>query len=99
MYEQAQKGDSEYEAEKKGNKKGEVRVSLYEALQVLIEHGHSKEEILRNYSKEELSLFYEKCVKQDMKHNADFIEGVVCAIGGAFGGAKQVTKMIEEMRK
>lgn len=34
-----------------------------------------------------------------MKHNADFIEGVVCAIGGAFGGAKQVTKMIEEMRR
>ena len=99
MYEQAQKGDSEYEAEKKGNKKGEVRVSLYEALQVLIEHGHNKEEILRNYSKEELALFYEKCVKQDMRHNADFIEAVTCGIGASFGGAKQVTKMIEEMRK
>ena len=65
----------------------------------MIEHGHDKEKILKEYNKEELALFYEKCIKQDMKHNADFIEAVVCGIGGAFGGGKQLTKMLEEMRK
>ena len=99
MFEQAQKGDSEYEAEKKGNKKGVVRVSLYEAFQVLIEHGHNKQDLLHEYSREELALFYEKCIKQDMRHSADFAESVVLGIGLAFSGDKKAVKVLEEMRK
>lgn len=33
-------------------------VSLYEVINTLIAHGHKKEEILRNYSREEITLFY-----------------------------------------
>ena len=74
-------------------------VSIYEVINTLIAHGHKKEEILNNYSKEELTLFYEKCIKLDTRHNADFIESVIAGIGGAFGGGKEVEKLLAEMRK
>jgi hypothetical protein len=68
-------------------------------MQVLIEHGHNKNDIINSYSREELALFYEKCIKQDMRHNADFIEAVMAGIGGAFGGGNKITKLTRDMRK
>jgi hypothetical protein len=65
---------------------------------VLIAHGHNKDEILKNYSKEEITMFYEKCVKLDMRNNANFIENVIISVGGAFGGGKQVEKLLAKMR-
>ena len=97
MYEQA-RGEDEEEVPKK-RKKDEVNVSLYEAINVLIAHGHDKETILRTYSREELALFYEKCIKMDMRQKADFIESVLAGIGGAFGGGKKVEKLLADMRK
>lgn len=94
MYEQARKEDSK---ERKTNK--EVEVSLYEAINTLIAHGHDKETILRTYSRDEIALFYEKCLKTDMKNKADFIESVSIGIGGAFGGGKKVEKLLADMRK
>ena len=66
---------------------------------MLIAHGHDKETILRTYSREELALFYEKCIKLDMRQKADFIESVLAGIGGAFGGGKKVEKLLADMRK
>ena len=74
-------------------------MSIYEAINVLIAHGHSKEDILKNYSKEEITMFYEKCVKYDRMQKADFIESVLAGIGGAFGGGKKIEKLLKEMRK
>lgn len=90
--ENAESGDKERDKEKS-------KVSIYEALQVLIEHGHDKEKILYNYSREELALFYEKCARTDILRDARFIEGVIAGIGGAFGGGKEISKMLKEMRK
>jgi len=95
MYEQA-KGEA---GKEKNYKKDEVEVSLYEAINTLISHGHDKETILRTYSKDEISLFYEKCLKYDMSKKADFIEGVLAGIGGAFGGGKKIEKLLKDMRK
>lgn len=67
-------------------------------MQVLIEHGHSKTELM-NYNKDELALFYEYCIKQDMRRNADVVEFTAMAIGTAFGGNKKVIKLLDEMRK
>ena len=72
---------------------------MFEALQVLIEHGHDKHKLLNDYSREELGLFYEKCIRTDMLRDARFIEGVMAGIGGAFGGGKEVNKLLREMRK
>ena len=77
----------------------EEEVSIYEVINTLIAHGHKKEEILRSYSREEMTLFYEKCIKLDLREKADFIESVVAGIGGAFGGGKQLEKLLTEMRK
>nr|DAF57520.1 MAG TPA: hypothetical protein [Myoviridae sp. ctqfO1]DAU04452.1 MAG TPA: hypothetical protein [Inoviridae sp.] len=44
-------------------------------------------------------MFYEKCIKYDMRQNADFIEGVMVGISGAFGGSKKIPKLLEDMRK
>ena len=96
MYEQA-KGENAQEEKKR--KKDEVEVSLFDAINTLIAHGHDKEKILKTYSKDEVSLFYEKCVKHDMRQKADFIEGVLAGIGGAFGGGKRVEKLLMDLRK
>ena len=77
----------------------EIEVSLYDAINTLIAHGHDKETILRTYSKEEICMFYEKCIKYDMRNKADSIESVLAGIGGAFGGGKQVEKLLIDMRK
>lgn len=45
-----------------------------------------------------VALFYEKCVREDMRRQADFIEGVAAAIGGAFGGMKKLDGAIRQMR-
>lgn len=70
-----------------------------EAINTLIAHGHDKDKILRTYSKEEISLYYEKCIKFDMKSKADFIESVLAGIGGAFGGGKKIEKLLMDLRK
>lgn len=66
---------------------------------MLIEHGHDKEKILRTYSKEEIAMFYDKCIRQDMKHDADFASAVMLGIAGSFGGGKKVQKILDDMRK
>lgn len=65
----------------------------------MIEHGHDKEKILHNYSKEEVAMFYEKCIRQDMKHDADFASAVMLGIAGSFGGGKKVQKILDKMRE
>lgn len=68
---------------------------------MLISHGHDKYKILHEYSKEEVALFYEKCVKYDMRHEADFIEAVMAGIGGAFSdkkNSKNIEKLLKELR-
>ena len=97
MYEQA-KGDTS-EGGRKKSKKDEVKVSLFEALQVLIEHGHDKNKLLNEYSREELALFYEKCVRVDTLKDARMIENLMCGIGGAFSGGKEVKKLLKTMRE
>ena len=67
-------------------------------MQVLVEHGHNKNDILHNYSKEEISVFYDKCVKQDMKHDADFATMVSLGIASSFGGGKKVQNILDQMR-
>ena len=68
-------------------------------MQVLIEHGHDKNKVLREYSRDEITIFYEKCIKQDMRHTADFIDAVGLGIGMAFGGSgKKIQKIVEDMR-
>ena len=100
MWEKATGKDEEASSHsRKGRKEEEKEVSIYEIVNTLIAHGHKKEEILHNYSREEMTLFYEKCIKLDMRHNADFIESVIVGVGGAFGGGKKVEKLLAEMRK
>ena len=65
----------------------------------MIEHGHDKDKILREYSKEEIALFYDKCIRQDMKHDADFANAVMLGIAGSFGGGKKVQKILDKMRE
>ena len=55
--------------------------------------------MLTEYSKEEALLFYEKCVKQDMRKQADFIEAVMVGAGALFGGGKKIAKTLEQMRE
>jgi hypothetical protein len=96
MYEQAL---LETKEGRKENEEDKERISIYEALQVLIEHGHDKDKILNTYSREELTIFYEKCSRLDTLKDARFIETVMAGIGGAFGGGKEVTKLLKAMRK
>nr|DAE83028.1 MAG TPA: hypothetical protein [Caudoviricetes sp.] len=84
---------------KESIKKDEVEVTLYDAINTLVAHGHNKEEVIRTYSREEITLFYEKCIKFDRRSNADFIESVMVGIAGAFGGNKKIPKLLEDMRK
>ena len=93
MYEQAKTPDNKREV-----KKGEVEVSLYDAINTLVAHGHNKDDILRNYSKDEISIFYDRCISLDLRNKADFIESVLAGIGGAFGGGKKVEKLLKELR-
>lgn len=83
----------------KGTDKDEEEISLYEVINTLIAHGHSKDEILKNYSREEITLFYEKCIKYDMRNNADDIQNVAIAVSSLFGGGKQIEKILTDMRK
>lgn len=99
MLEKAKDNDTETGSVRASKDEEKGKISIYEALQVLIEHGHNKDEILYKYSREELALFYEKCARTDTLKDARFIEGVIAGIGGAFGGGKEVTKMLKEMRK
>ncbi len=94
MYEQAKGKDG-----RKAKQKEEVELSIYDAINTLVAHGHSKEEILRNYSREEISVFYSKCVSLDARSKADFIESVLAGIGGAFGGGKKIEKLLKDLRK
>lgn len=87
------------EEQKEKLKKDEVEVSLYDAINTLVAHGHDKEKIIRTYSKEEITMFYEKCIKFDRRSSADFIESVMVGIAGAFGGNKKIPKLLEDMRK
>ena len=77
-----------------------MTISFYDALQVLIEHGHDKYKVLHEYSKEEVALFYEKCMKHNQRNSADFIESVAMGIGIAFGGVdKRSEKILKQMKE
>lgn len=93
MYEQAKR------PEKGKRKKDEDEISIYDAINTLVAHGHNKDDILRNYSKDEIAIFYNKCISLDLRNKADFIESVLAGIGGAFGGGKKVEKLLKELRK
>lgn len=51
------------------------------------------------YSLAELRLFYEKIVSDEMREQADFIDGVVAGIGGAFGGYKDLKRSLALLRE
>ena len=84
-------------------RKEEEQISIYDAIQCLIEHGHDKDKILREYSREEIMMYYEKCVKQDMRKNAYDCEMTAMAIGLAFSGngnsGKRITKLLDKMKE
>ena len=66
----------------------------------MIAHGHgTKDFILNNYSKDDITVFYEKCLKTDMRSTADFVTGVSLGIASSFGEGKKVNKIVEELRK
>ncbi len=44
-------------------------------------------------------MFYEQCIKHDMRGTADMVTGVSLGIASSFGGGKKVAKIIEDMRK
>lgn len=46
-------------------------------------------------------MFYEQCIKHDMRGTADTVTGVSLGIAAAFGGngSKKVAKIVEDMRK
>lgn len=44
-------------------------------------------------------MFVNKCIKQDMRANADFATMVSLGIGASFGGSSKINKVLEEMRK
>ncbi|SEJ35264.1 hypothetical protein SAMN05660742_10675 [Propionispira arboris] len=47
----------------------------------------------------EVKLFYEKIIAEEMFEQADFIEGVVAGIGGAFGDYDKIATMLQKMRR
>lgn len=77
----------------------EKEASIYEVINTLVAHGHDKDKIIREYSKEEITLFYEKCVKYDMRASASFIENIMIGIGGAFGGGRKVENLLTKMKE
>lgn len=79
--------------------KDEKEASIYEVINTLVAHGHDKEKIIREYSKEEITLFYEKCTKFDMRRDASFIEAVMIGIGGAFGGGRKIENLLTKMKE
>ena len=54
---------------------------------------------MHEYSKEEISVFYDKCVRYDLRQSASQIEAVMAGIGGAFGGGKKIEKLLKQMRE
>lgn len=73
-------------------------ISFYDAINTLVAHGHDYNSVLHRYSKDEIEICYEKCIRQDTSKNADFIESVMAGIGGAFGGGKEIQKLLDTMR-
>lgn len=45
----------------------------------------------------EVKMFYEKSIMQDMRKEADFIEGVIAGIGGAFCDKNEYKKSVKPM--
>ena len=83
----------------KGKDNEETGASPYEVIQTLVENGHDKDKIFNEYSVEEVELFYQKCIKNKMRGNADFIESIIAGIGASFGGSKEVKKVINKLRE
>ena len=44
-------------------------------------------------------MFYDKCLRYDMRQSASQIEAVMAGIGGAFGGGKKIEKLLKQMRE
>ncbi len=68
-------------------------------LQKLISHGHAKDDVLHAYSITEVRLFLEKIVWEENAARADFIEGVALGAAAIFGGSKELTPMLDALRK
>lgn len=77
---------------------GAFSVTPYDIVQKLTEHGHDRETILHVYSLPEIRILYEKCWRSELARRADFIEDVMAGIGGCFGGAKEVDKLVRSLR-
>lgn len=54
---------------------------------------------MEEYSMAEVRLFYEKVVYEELNKQANFIEGVVTGISGAFGGYDELKPMLKQMRQ
>lgn len=67
-------------------------------LQKLISHGHAKEDVLHAYSISEVRLFFEKITAEENAARADFIEGVALGAASIFGGAKELRRILQELR-
>ena len=60
-------------------------MSAGDVVQLLLSHGHSRHDILYEYTAGEVSLYVEKCIREDMRREADRILAVQAGINGAFG--------------
>ena len=57
---------------------------------------------MNEYSMAEVKVFYEKSLRQKLSARADFIEGVIAGIGGAFsdksGYKNNIVPLLESLR-
>ena len=44
-------------------------------------------------------MFYEQCIKHEMRGTADMVTVVSLGIASSFGANKKVAKIVEDMRK
>lgn len=47
----------------------------------------------------EVGILYEKVLIDEMKKRADDIENTMAAIGGCFGGGKEIEKLVKSLRE
>lgn len=68
---------------------------------MLVSNGHTKDDVLYEYSLPEVKLLYEKIIQDKLAQRADFIEDVIAGIGGALGGKKafrELKPMLDGLR-
>lgn len=74
-------------------------LGLDEILTVLIEYGHKYEDIMNQYTIDQIHIFIEGAFKRDMYKQGNEAEAVMLAIGGCFAkDDKKVLKIIDELK-